>query len=267
MFRLPQIIVATVLALAATAALAQDAARLAREGFHAIEAEPFDPEAVMGALRKIDAAYKASPNDPWVRIAISRAFMERGYMRGDRARLASYDADSVKAADRFARAAVEAGPREAMAHIMVARMQILTEDYRGAWETINRAHTLEPGFYPWYYRGVVSLKMKDAKRAAEAFAEAGATATIAYQKEWAVARRIDVAKLNRDVTAEEQAHKDTIALAKNKAHAHGNYGNFLKFHKRYDEAIEQYHQALAIVRYSAAEESLKQTLMLRDAKK
>lgn len=256
------------LAPLAGAANPEDAARLAREGFFALEARPFHSEALRDAARNIDLAARMSPDHAWVLVARSRAVLEAGYMKGDRSRLASYEADSVRVAGELARRALEAGPREPMAHIQVARIQIITEDHRGAWDTVNRAHALDPqGFYPWYYRGVIALRMKDPKRASEAFDAAEARASMPYQKEWAVGRRIDIARQQGDAAAEERLHKQLIALKPSEPHPYGNYGIFLKRQKRYDEAIEYFGKALAISPYRQAEEQLKQTLLLRDGAK
>lgn len=246
----------------------QAPAEMARSAFYALEAEPFERKAVLDAVAGIEKARAAAPNDPWVLLAMSRAVLEAGYRSGDRSRLASYAADAVKVGERYAREAVEKAPGEPMAHVQVARFQIMTEDHRGAWETLNRAYTLDPkSFYPWYYRGVVSLKMRDVKRAGDAFDEAYKLAAFPYQKEWAVGRRKDIAHQVGDKVAEERGHKELIEMAPGKPHAYGNYANFLKHQKRYDEAIEYYRKAIAIRPYPQAEENLKQTLLLRDAKR
>ena len=261
---------ASVIALLLPAAHAQrqSPSDMARTAFYALEAEPFEKKPILEAVALIEKARAMAPNDPWVLLAMSRATLEAGYGSGDRSRLASYAADAVKLGERHARKALEAAPLEPMAHVQVARFQIMTEDHRGAWETLNRAHALDPnGFYPWYYRGVVSLKMKDVKRASDAFDQAQARATLAYQKEWAVSRRKDIARQVGDKEAEERGYKQLIEMAPGKPHPYGNYGAFLKRQKRYDEAIEQYRKALAIRPYPLAEEQLKQTILLRDAKR
>ena len=262
------LLAAIVLATLATPAFAGPAeSKLAREAFYAIEAEPFS-DAVIKAAKDIETAMRTAEDDPWVLIARSRALLEAGYQKGDRSRLASYKAREVELAADRARRAVEKAPQEAMAHVQVARLQIITDDLRGAWETLNTAYRLDPkNFYPWYYRGVIALKMKDVKRAGDAFDAAEKLAAMPYQKEWAVGRRMDIARLNNDPAAEESLHKQLIASRPHSPHAVGNYAAFLKRQKRYDEAIEQYRKALAISPYPLAEEQLRQTLLLRDAAK
>ena len=78
-------------------------------------------------------------------------------------------------------------------------------------------------------------------------------------------RRKDIAYQLGDRAAEERAYKQLIEMAPGKPHPYGNYANFLKRQKRYDEAIEYYGKAIAIRAYPQAEENLKQALLLRDA--
>lgn len=251
---------------AAGAAFAGEAGEGAKRAFFALEAKPFDRETARKAAQAIGRAYKAEPNDPWVLVAASQAVLSDGYIKGDRSRLGSYDPDSVKRADELARRAVALGPREPMAHIQRARLQIIAEDFRGAWDTLNRAYGLAPdGFYPWYYRGVISYRMQDAKRAAEAFDAAFERAREPYQKEWAVGRRCDLAHMQRDHVAEERCLKQLIEMSPGEPHPYGNYALFLKGRKRYDEAIEYYRKAIAIRPYPLAVEQLKQAEILREA--
>ena len=243
-------------------------AKLARDAFYALEAEPFDAENVPKAVRDIETAMRTAQDEPWVLIARSRAMLEAGYQKGDRSRLSSYKAEEMRMAVGLARRAVEKAPHESMAHVALARVQIIADDSRGAWDTLNTAHRLDPAsFYPWYYRGVIALRMKDARRAVEAFDAADRHAAMPYQKEWALSRRLDIARLDNDPAAEEAIHRQVIASRPHSAHAVGNYAAYLKRHKRYDEAIEQYRKALAMRPYPLAEEQLRHTIQLRDAAK
>jgi tetratricopeptide (TPR) repeat protein len=145
-------------------------------------------------------------------------------------------------------------------------MQIITKNERGAWDSLNKAYSLDPqAFYPWYYRAVVSLKMRDYKRGADALKEAERRATMAYQKEWVVGRMINVAELTKNVPEQETYYKKMIELSPTEATSYGNYALFLKTHKRYDEAITFYKKAISIRPYGLAVEQLKQTELLRDA--
>jgi tetratricopeptide (TPR) repeat protein len=241
-------------------------ARIAQAAFYALEANPWDGEIIDGAVKDLLRAYESAPTDPWVLIGISRALLAQGYIKGDRADLSSYEADKVAAALDFANRAVEHGNANDMAHVALARMQIITKNERGAWESLNKAHSLDPqAFYPWYYRAVVSLKMRDYKRGADALREAEKHATMKYQREWVVGRMINVAELTNNVQEQETYYKRMIELSPTDATRYGNYALFLKTHKRYDEAITFYKKAISIRPYGLAVEQLKQTELLRDA--
>lgn len=99
----------TILLVPARPDTIEEAGSLAQQAFFALEAQPFH----------------------WDVRQQARALLEEGYRKGDRATLASYDAQAVAQARHYAHQALEAGPQESMAHVQWARMQILTEDYRG----------------------------------------------------------------------------------------------------------------------------------------
>ena len=259
------IILPCTFAQAAVAAGNPVAGTLARNAFFAIENKPFDREVTGKAAEDIARAYKQDPKHPWVSIAISRLHLEQGYLKGDRTKLSSYLAESIEKASRHARQAVELGANESMAHVQVARIQIISENYKGAWETLNQAHKLDmAGFDPWYFRSVISIKMNDPKRAGDALDEAEKRSTLPYQKRWVTQNRIHLARLNKDAVAEEKYYKTAIEQEKEEPHPYGNYATFLKRHKRYDEAITYYQKALAISPYPLAEEQLRQTKLLKD---
>src|SRR5262245_36634320 len=88
----------TILAPCGSFAEPSDPGQIARRAFFAIEAKPFDPDTVRNAERDTASALTRAPADPWPLIAAARLILERGYLRGERTQLSSYDADSVKAA-------------------------------------------------------------------------------------------------------------------------------------------------------------------------
>jgi len=239
---------------------------LARKAFYQIESRPFSQDVTRKAVEDIVRAQKTAPSDPWVLIAISRALMEQGYLKGNRSKLSSYDAKSMEGARSYAKQALETGRQESMAYVQWARIQIITEDYRGAWETLNQAHKIDPdGFYPWYFRAIISLNMNDPARAEDALNEADSRSVLPYHGRWVAQSRITLAQLKKDPAAEEAYYKKAIALEPQEPHPYGNYAGFLKRHKRYDESITYYEKALAIAPYPLAEEQLRQTRLLRDS--
>jgi tetratricopeptide (TPR) repeat protein len=267
MMAIRAILAALALAVAGHAGAADgQAAEAARRAFFAVESDPFEQEAAQAAMRELESAHKDEPGNAWVLLALSRLSLEKGYIHGDRSHKASYRARELKAADRHARQALELAPDDPMAHVQVARLQIIDGDHEAASETLDKAHELAPGdFYPPYYRGVVALKKKDAKAAVENLDAALERAAMPFQKEWVVDRRIDVARLNGDAAEEERLHRQLIAMSPASPHHYGNYALFLRKHKRYGEAIEHYRKALAIRPHRPMQEQLDQTLRLRGA--
>lgn len=238
---------------------------LAKSAFFAIEENPFDTNVVQDAERKIYRAYKEDPKDPWVLIALSRATLENGYMRGDRSKLSTYAPGYVDKAGEFAKAALQRGAHLGMAHIQYAKIQMINGDLKGSWLTLNRAYELNrEDFYPWYYRAVISIRMGDYRIANSYLDKAGAYAKKDYQKSWVADRRIYLAKLLGDESAIESAYKKTIEADPKSPHAHGNYANYLKSKKRYAEAISYYRKAIEIAPYPLAQEGLKETLILQE---
>lgn len=234
-----------------------DARALAERAFYAMLEDPFNTQNVQQAFRDIARAKAVNADEPWVAIAMSRAMLGMGYRNGDRYRKRSYTPEAVDKALEYAERGATLAPADSEAQSQLARVQIIQGDLKAAWFTLNRAHEADAGnFSPWYLRGVIFVQMKDTAKASLALDEAERLATRPYQVRVVLQERMGVAKLNRDLDAEEQLHLAIIALNTKNPHSHGNYGAFLLTHKRYDEAIGQYETALSIARYPLAEKQL-----------
>ena len=241
-----------------------ESGKVAQDAFFAIEANPFNGEIVEKAQSDLLRVAKASPDDPWVLIGLSRAFLNAGYQSGDRYDLSSYGAEYVKRAFDLADGAVKHGSRNSMAHAQLARLQIIMGNNRGAWEEVNRAYELdESGFYPWFLRAVICIRMRDTKRAEEPLAEAEQKASQAYQRRWVYDQRNEIGRLTGDLKMRETYLKKVIDLLPNEATPLGNYAGFLKDQQRYDEAVVYYRKAIAINPYPMVVEGLKQAELLK----
>lgn len=234
-----------------------DAHALAEQAFYAIEEDPFDRQMFRQATGNIARAEAVNADEPWVAIAMSRAILEMGYRSGDRYRNRSFLPEAIVEALKYAQRGIALAPGNSVAQSQLARVQIINGDLKTAWYTLNRAYEADAGnFYPWYLRGVIFVRMKDAAKAEMALAEAERLATRPYQTRIVLQERMGVAKLNHDLDAEDRLNLAIIALDPKDPHSHGNYGAFLLTHKRYDEAIAQYETALSIARYPLAEQQL-----------
>jgi tetratricopeptide (TPR) repeat protein len=255
--------IASLLCIGANAAEPADSARSA---FFAVEEKPYHSDVVHKAKRDVEQAYLQQPRDPWVLIALSRLALEDGYQRGWRDRLSSYSASAVDKALDYAKAAVSAGPSEFMAHVALARVQIITENYTGAWDSLNKAHDLDKqDFYYWYLLAVLAFEKKDSHYAHTMVDGAERRARLTYQRRWVLELRGNLAHRENDVRAEEDAYRRSIELEPAEPQLYGNYANFLKQQHRYEDAITYYQRAIAIKPYPLAIEELRQLELLRRA--
>jgi tetratricopeptide (TPR) repeat protein len=236
---------------------------MAREAFYRIEADPFNSSVVENAAHKIKTAFDGDPKNPWVLIAVSRLMLEKGYIKGDRSKKSTYSLGTVENAGIYAEEALKYGSDIGMAHIQYSKIQIINGDLKGAWLTLNKAYEKDPqDFYPWYYRAVISVRMRDFKRAGSLLNEAEARATSFYQRSWVAGRRISVAKLIGDESGIEDAYKKSIEIDPTSPHRYGNYAHYLKRKKRYKEAIVYYEKAISISPYPIALKGLQESKRL-----
>lgn len=170
----------------------------------------------------------------------------------------------VEKALALAKRALELRPEESQASAQVARIYIIKKEYQTAWTLLNASYSNDKtNYYPWYLRGVIAVKMNDPKRAALQFDEAEKFAIHKYQHRQLNYQRQYIAKMNGDVAAEEKLLKKNIQDNPDKANLYGNYAQFLKKHKRYDEAIEYWEKAISISPYPHAIEQLNKTKELK----
>jgi len=157
----------------------------------------------------------------------------------------------------LAEKAKDLGPEESQAYAHLARIHIIKREYRTAWELLNTSYKIDPiNFYAWYYKGIVSEKMKDAPRANRHFDEALEHVGYAYQRKLVNIHQRKVARLQNDTTKQENLLKENIANFPNDAHVHGNYAAFLMRQKRYSEAVDYWEMAVDRGSYRKAEEQL-----------
>lgn len=222
-----------------THAVATDSAKeLARQAYYEIEDNVFDLEKLDKAMKKLQQAQKANPKEPWVSIAASQAALVYGYKIGDWFRMDTFEVGVVDKTLALAKKAVDLGPEESQAYAQLARIYIIKDEYRTAWELLNTAYNKDKtNYYPWYLRGIISVKMKDILKATSYFDEAEKLATHKYQQRQLNYQRQKVAKMNGDVAAEEYWLKKNIEKNPDSAHIYGNYAQFLKKHKRYDLSL------------------------------
>ncbi len=239
------------------------AREIAHRVFYSIEEAPYGPGVLEKAATQLRLAASLDGDEAWVHIALSRLYLQAGFLSGDRFNLASYAADFIERAHIHAKRAVELAPSMSMSVSQLARIQIILKDRDNAWKGLSVAYKADPAdFYPWFLRAV--MERADSVRANKSLEEAERRATKLYQHRLVNLERIDLASGVKDVESAEKYHKKAIELEPGSAHAYGNYGHFLFWHKRYEEAVVQLEKAVAIFPYPLAVEELKRAKLLRD---
>lgn len=242
-----------------------DAGSLAKDAFHAIESKPFDSDNLEDAFADIGRAEKLNPEEPWVAIAKSRAFLAIGYSRGNRFRKSSYREDLLDKARQYAEQAISLSPAESAAYSQLAHIEIILGNHRTAWDILNNAYRKNPDdFYPWYFRSVISTEMKDRERSESALEEARKRIVLPYQERFVLQQKRTIAAIMGDDNEMEAAYKAIIDHDPESAHAYGNYGNFLLRLGRYDEAIANNEKAVSISPYPLALEQLERARELKE---
>lgn len=232
---------------------------LAEDAFYALEHDPFSRETREAAVESIGRAHALNPEDPWVAVARSRVALEFGYRGGSRFRTDNFHPEALEAALQFAREGVRLGPEQSVAHSQLARVQIVQGEYRAAWDTLNTAHAKDPdNFYPWYFRSVIAVQMRDRNRAERAIDEAEKRVVNPDHQHFVLGQRKQIALAMGSEAEKEAAYLAMIEHVPESAYAYGNYGAFLLRRERYAEAEEMLEKAVSIGAYPAALEDLEE---------
>lgn len=242
-----------------------DARGMAIKAYELLEYRKFDTASTEEALRLIKKANEIAPKEAWVHIASSQAILTLGYNYGNPYKKNAYQEGALESALVFANRAVAMDPKSAQAHAQLARVLIINRQHKKAWNTLNTTHQLDNNnFYAWYLRAIISIQMRDTRKAKGYFAEARSRAKNNYQHSWINLRLTDVAESEGDTKEQERLYLDNIQLFSDSAHAYGNYANFLRKQKRYEESIDYYQRAIDIEPYPLAERELEKVKQLRD---
>lgn len=242
-----------------------DARGMAIKAYELLEYRKFDSGSIEEAFRLIKKANEIAPKEAWVHIASSQAVLTLGYNYGNPYKKNAYQEGVIESALVIANRAVALDSNSAQAHAQLARVQIINMQYKKAWNTLNTTHQLDNNnFYAWYLRAIISIQMRDSRRAKGYFAEARSRAKNNYHHSWINLRLTDVAKSEGDTKEQERLYLSNIQIFPDSAHAYGNYANFLRKQKRYEESIDYYQRAIDIAPYPLAEQELEKVKQLRD---
>lgn len=241
------------------------------EAFYELERSPFAPGVIERAVAALSDAAASNKDDPWLYIVASRVSLQAGYRSGDQFVAESYSTDALRQALAHAMKAVDLGPKLIPAFTQLARVQLLLRDINGTLQSLVQAERLDANnerrdFYIAFFNAVV-LRVQNAAYDYLAYHldSAEKRASEPYQRRFVNRERLQVAMMRRDFSAAEQFHKRAIELEPDNAHIRGNYGSFLLWLRRYDEAVSELEAAIAIRPYPLAEEELNRARLLRDA--
>ncbi|WP_346837370.1 tetratricopeptide repeat protein [Microbulbifer sp. SAOS-129_SWC] len=221
--------------------------------YYRLEANVFDHQLLREVATELKAPLAQRRDDPWVYLCASLATLVAGYDIGDWYSAGSFVPGTVERALQLAGRARSLAPGLSQAQAHYARVLIVEGKYKLAWEVLNKAHDLDAkSFYPWYFRGIVAEKMRDAQRASAYFDEAGQRVVLAHQRNLLNIHRQKVARLTRDFSGQERLLRENIDKNPGTAIYYGNYAQFLMAHKRYAEARTYWEKAVAINPYPHA---------------
>jgi tetratricopeptide (TPR) repeat protein len=233
---------------AASKPASEGAAAFALQAYERLIADGFSRSERKKAMRLLNTAKSMDPAEPRIAIALSQAALNTGYASGSRYRAKSYQPVALDVAEELARKAAAAAPDEPLAHVQLAKIQIIRSQHREAWGTLDRAYRLDQeSFHPWFLRGVISYHMKDAARARKYFDEAERfTARAAHYGELLAGMRADASEAFGDFEEAERMHRLLVARHPPDVYHHYNYGLFLEERDRLREALDWFHKAQAL---------------------
>ena len=232
---------------------------LAEDAYYLIEGNVFSSKKINEALAKIQEAEKRNPNDPWIYLSSSMAYLVNGYKSKGWYDLKNFDESSVEKSFELARMAVKLDSKESQAHAHLGRLYILTRDFPNALESLDRALRLDgQSFYPWYFKGILYEKQRKWALAKSFFDDAEKRAKFKYHHMILNSHRGRVALLQGDVVKKEKLLKINIKNNPKNIWMYDNYADFLVSQGRYDEAISMWKKAVSIQSYSRGHRKIKE---------
>ncbi|WP_133297426.1 tetratricopeptide repeat protein [Motiliproteus coralliicola] len=225
----------------------------AMTAYFLMEESPFDRDVFSRSMKLINSAYQADQNEPWVYIASSLSTMQRGYKIGSWFHSKSFKPGTIDKAHEFALKAVEHGADKSQAHAHLARVMIIKQQYREAWNSLNTAYQRDNNnFYAWFYKGIIGYYMKDYDRALSHFDKAQTLTTKRYHQKLVTRQKQRVARGQGNKLLEEQLYIKNINDYPDNAYMYGNYAHYLLKNNRPSESVTYYKKAISIKPYRQA---------------
>ena len=253
------LIAAHLFLILSTSIFAGTARDQAMKAYHLMEESPFDSRVFQESISLIDSAYESDPNEPWIYIASSLAIMQRGYKIGSWYSHKSFRSGAIDKALQFAEKAKQLGKTESQAYAHLARILIIKNEYRKAWDLLNKSHQLDNNnYYAWFYKALIYYYMKGYDDSLPNLDEAEKHITHRYQKKLITRQRQRVARKQGNKVLEEKMYKKNIEDFPENAYMYGNYASFLLNNDRPRESVIYYEKAISIKPYPKAIEKLEE---------
>ncbi len=257
--------ISTILAMAMFSP-ASHASSTFEDAYFRLEANVFDRNLLGEVVEELNLSTDGLDKDPWIYLCASMATLVSGYRIGDWYSEKTFAPGAAERALDLAEKAKSVAPDLSQAHAHYARILIIQRKYKMAWESLGKAHELDPNsFYSWYFRGIIAEKMRDAGRASGYFDEAEQRVAFDHQRNLINIHRQKVARFTKDYAEQEKLLKQNIENSPNKSTYYGNYAQFLMAHKRYEEAVEYWEKAMKIGPYPHAAQKLSEARQLLES--
>lgn len=234
---------------------AEQAKRLAKEGYDLISKNPFSGNKVQSGITKLNKAKSLNPREPWVFLGFAEATLVLGYQIGDWTDLSSYRRGTLPQAIALAQGALKEDPDHLRAHTQLVFHYIILKDFDSARRLIERAHQLDDdSYYVWSMHALLVGTENPASvdKIRYLLQEKLKRSQTDEQKESVLVAIRELAEKTGDFELQEKIYLELIARDPKSPHLHGNYAHFLMNHERIEEARDQFEQAVELGRYGHA---------------
>ena len=232
--------------------------KLVHNSYNNLVAHGFNQRIRFQAREDLKYAYSKNPNEPWLYMLASVLSLIEGYKVGHWYNEESFLPHTVDRAIEFAKRTIELDSKFTRGYVQLAWFYIIKKDYKNANYYLDKAYYLdEKNYYFWLYKGTLSFEQYKYNEANTFYDKALLYAITSYEKNVIQSRKRKIAQKLGNVKEEEKLYIAHIKSNPNSAYSYGNYGSFLLYSKRYDEAVKYLEKAVNIKPYNLALENLK----------
>ncbi|MGV7220227.1 MAG: tetratricopeptide repeat protein [Nitrospinales bacterium] len=242
-----------------TAEQKQQAKELSLQALELLKYNPFKPNVTIEAMAKLENAQKLNPEEPWVYLGFGEVIRTLGFRRGSWSKESSYAPSTIQKAIEYFEQALKHDPNHFRAHTKLAFSYITLGKEDQAMDFINKAHKIDDqNFIAWstHLQLFLSLKLDHVDQIRMLFVEslkrAKTTANLLTLED-----KLEKFAYNLgDFLLAEKIYRMKISREPENAYHHGNFGEILRNHKRFEEARGEFEKAVALIPYGIAVKNL-----------